>query len=82
MKFFRKLLIFLHRYLGIALCLLFVVWFSTGIAMIYAKAMPGADSAASRLEHLPPLDFLRFIFVHPRLRSVPSYQDRLSRISC
>lgn len=27
---------FLHRWIGIALCLLFVTWFATGIVMIYA----------------------------------------------
>src|SRR4051812_43677993 len=56
MMVFRKLLIFFHRYLGIALCLVFVMWFITGIAMIYAKAMPTL-TPESRLEHLPLLDF-------------------------
>jgi uncharacterized iron-regulated membrane protein len=58
MMLLRKLLIFLHRYLGIALCLVFVMWFLTGIAMIYAKAMPTL-TPESRLEHLPLLDFQR-----------------------
>jgi uncharacterized iron-regulated membrane protein len=56
MTLIRKLLIFLHRYLGIALSLVFVMWFLTGIAMIYAKAMPTL-TPESRLEHLPLLDF-------------------------
>ena len=56
MTIFRKLLIFFHRYLGIALSLVFVMWFLTGIAMIYAKAMPTL-TAEARLEHLPLLDF-------------------------
>jgi hypothetical protein len=58
MALFRKLLILFHRYLGIALCLIFIMWFVTGIAMIYAKAMPTL-SPESRLEHLPLLDFQR-----------------------
>jgi len=58
MTFVRKSLIFLHRYLGIVLCLVFVVWFLSGIAMIYAKAMPTL-TPESRLEHLPALDFQR-----------------------
>lgn len=58
MTLLRKLLIFLHRYLGIALCLIFVMWFVTGIAMIYARAMPTL-TPESRLEHLPLLDFQR-----------------------
>ena len=56
MMLFRRLLIVLHRYLGIALSLVFVMWFLTGIAMIYAKAMPTL-TPESRLEHLPALDF-------------------------
>jgi uncharacterized iron-regulated membrane protein len=56
MTLFRKLLILFHRYLGMALCLLFVMWFVSGIAMIYVKGMPEL-TAATRLQHLPPLDF-------------------------
>ena len=32
----RRWLILSHRYLGIVLGLLFVVWFASGIGMIYA----------------------------------------------
>jgi hypothetical protein len=56
MSLFRKLLIVFHRYLGIVLCLLFVVWFLSGIAMIYVKGMPALTSE-SRFAHLPLLDF-------------------------
>jgi hypothetical protein len=51
----RLTLILVHRYLGIPLSVLFVLWFVTGIAMIYVGGMP-ALSAAARLEHLPALD--------------------------
>jgi uncharacterized iron-regulated membrane protein len=51
----RRLLIVLHRYLGIPLSLLFVMWFVTGIAMIYVGGMPEL-TARDRLAHLPPLD--------------------------
>jgi uncharacterized iron-regulated membrane protein len=51
----RRFLILLHRYLGIPLSFLFVVWFASGIAMIYVGGMP-ALSAEQRLEHLPALD--------------------------
>ena len=37
----RKLLILIHRYLGTTLCLLFLMWFLTGIGMIYSRGMPG-----------------------------------------
>lgn len=31
----RKTLIYVHRWLGVTLCLLFLLWFSSGIAMMY-----------------------------------------------
>src|SRR5262245_27537512 len=40
MKWMRKGLIWVHRYLGIALSLLFVVWFVSGIGMLFAGGMP------------------------------------------
>jgi hypothetical protein len=55
MMHLRPLLILLHRYLGIPLSALFILWFVTGIAMIYVGGMPALDGKA-RLERLPPLD--------------------------
>ena len=52
---FRKWLILSHRYLGIGLGLLFVVWFASGIAMIYARDMPRLTDEL-RLERMEPLD--------------------------
>lgn len=63
MAIFRKSMILVHRYLGIALSLLFVVWFISGIAMIYARGMP-ALTRELRLERMPPLDL-------PRIRLTP-----------
>ena len=51
----RRVLILTHRYLGIPLSVVFVLWFVTGIAMIYVGGMPTL-SAQARLERLPPLD--------------------------
>src|SRR5438128_2157116 len=48
----------IHRYLGIALGPMFVVWFASGIAMMYARGMPGLTPEA-RLQHLPPVDLAR-----------------------
>jgi len=50
----RQLLILTHRYLGIAISLMFVVWFASGIAIIYAGDMPRLDPSL-RLERMPPL---------------------------
>lgn len=46
-------LAFTHRWLGIAGCLLFLVWFVSGIAMMYVR-MPEL-TAAERLAHAPPI---------------------------
>jgi hypothetical protein len=55
---FKKWLILIHRYLGIGLGLLFVVWFISGIGMIYAGGMPELTPEL-RLERMPPLDLAR-----------------------
>ena len=57
-KFLRKALILSHRYLGIALGLLIIVWFATGIVMMYAGGMP-AVTPQTRLDRLPELDLSR-----------------------
>jgi uncharacterized iron-regulated membrane protein len=55
MKWFRKSLILIHRYLGIVLSLLFVIWFISGIGMMYAKGMPRLTPAL-RLQRLSAID--------------------------
>jgi hypothetical protein len=54
----RTALILTHRYLGIPLGLVFVVWFVSGIVMMYAGGMPSL-TADARLARLPPLDLAR-----------------------
>lgn len=58
MGWFRTWMIVIHRYLGMGLSLLFVVWFVSGIAMIYAGGMPRLTSEM-RLERLSALDLAR-----------------------
>ncbi len=55
MRLLRKFLILSHRYLGIALSLLIVMWFASGIVMMYAGGMPRLTPQL-RLERLPKLD--------------------------
>ena len=55
MKIFRRVVILTHRYLGIALSALIVVWFASGIVMMYAGGMPRLTPEL-RLERLPALD--------------------------
>jgi PepSY-associated transmembrane protein len=49
-----RLLVFLHRWLGIMTCLIFLDWFASGLVMMYAE-MPEL-SEADRLAALPALD--------------------------
>jgi hypothetical protein len=58
MSWVRKWLILTHRYLGIVLSLLFVMWFLSGIGMIYARGMP-VLTAQTRLDRAAPLDLAR-----------------------
>src|SRR5262245_39327424 len=55
MRLVRKLLILSHRYLGIALSLLFILWFVTGITMMYAGGMPRL-TGDERLDRLATVD--------------------------
>jgi hypothetical protein len=57
-KLLRKWLILTHRYAGIVLSLLVVLWFATGITMMYAGGMPRV-TPEMRLEKLPNLDLAR-----------------------
>jgi len=50
----KTALIYLHRWMGIVLGLIFVVWFISGVAMMYV-GMPRL-SVSERLGHLPRLD--------------------------
>ena len=54
----RKWLILVHRYLGIPLSLLFVIWFASGVVMMYTGGMPQLTPEA-RLARLPDLDLSR-----------------------
>lgn len=51
----RRLVILCHRWLGIPLSVLFVVWIVSGVVMMYAGGMPQLD-AELRLERLAPID--------------------------
>jgi PepSY-associated TM region len=49
----KKLLIFLHRWMGVGLCLLFAMWFSSGTVLMYWDYP--TVSPADRLDHAPAL---------------------------
>jgi uncharacterized iron-regulated membrane protein len=73
----RRLLIIVHRYLGIPLSFVFVLWFVSGVAMIYVGGMP-ALSPEERLEHLPELD-LSAVRVTPAEAARLAYADAPTR---
>jgi hypothetical protein len=50
----KTLLIYLHRWMGIVFGIVFVVWFASGVAMMYVR-MPHL-STTERLGHVGPLD--------------------------
>jgi hypothetical protein len=54
MKRLLASLIVVHRWLGLVFCLIFLIWFASGIVMVY-RQMP-AFAAEERLARLPPLD--------------------------
>jgi hypothetical protein len=58
MKLFRRAVILSHRYLGTVLGLLVIMWFATGITMMYWGGMPRVTPEL-RLERLQPVDFAR-----------------------
>lgn len=51
---FRKALIFVHRWMGVFFCLLFLTWFLSGIVMMYWQYPE--ISPADRLNRAPALD--------------------------
>jgi uncharacterized iron-regulated membrane protein len=52
-----RLLVLVHRYLGIAMCLLFAMWFASGIVMVF---VPYPElSPQERFAGLQPLDLAR-----------------------
>ena len=50
----KRSAIFVHRWLGVALCLIFLLWFPSGIGMMYWDFPSVSD--ADRLERSPALD--------------------------
>ena len=54
---FKRALIFVHRWMGVFFCLLFLTWFASGIVMMYWQ-YPQV-SAADRVSRAPALDASR-----------------------
>src|SRR6188474_2469155 len=50
----KRTAIFIHRWLGVALCVIFLLWFPSGIGMMYWDFPSVSD--ADRLQRSPALD--------------------------
>ena len=55
--FLKAFLLFFHRWLGILMCLIFFLWFASGIVMIYVQYPQFTES--ERLDNSNPLEFSR-----------------------
>ena len=55
----KRVLIFIHRWLGVALCLVFLIWFPSAIGIMYWSFPDVRDR--DRLEHAAPLDASRIL---------------------
>lgn len=74
MRLFRKYLILSHRYLGIAACLLVLMWFATGIVMMYTGGMPMVSEELV-LERADPLDLAAFRITPEEASDLAGYAD-------
>ena len=80
MRLFRKFLILTHRYLGIVLSLLIVVWFASGIVMMYAGGMPRL-TLQLRLERMLQLDVSRVRLTPSEAADRAGLQDAPGRVA-
>ena len=87
MNLLTKIMQFIHRILGTALSILFLVWFLSGLVMIY-HTFPRADRADKRAkmdilspENLPSLDQIEKTFTAERADK-PCYLKQLFGTNC
>ena len=72
-----KALVLLHRWLGIGFCLLFAMWFASGIVMHFVP-FPSLDEAA-RFAGLPPID-LSQVLREPDEAAAASNKGQVRRV--
>jgi hypothetical protein len=72
-----KALVLLHRWLGIGFCLLFAMWFASGIVMHFVP-FPSLDEA-SRFGGLPPID-LSQVRHGPAEAAIASNKGQIRRV--
>src|SRR5918993_1546669 len=79
MVWVRKSLILIHRYLGMVLSLLFVVWFISGIGMMYAKGMPRLTPQL-RLLRIPEIDLSKIRLTPIEAAATPESGGSVGRV--
>lgn len=72
MRAFRTLLILSHRYIGIPLSFMFVVWFVSAFFMIYTGGMPRITDEM-RVDGASPLEFERVALTPGQARDAVGY---------
>lgn len=72
MRVFRTLLILSHRYIGIPLSFMFVLWFVSAFFMIYTGGMPRI-TPEMQIDGASPLDFNRVALTPQQARDVVGY---------
>jgi hypothetical protein len=72
MRAFRTLLILSHRYIGIPLSFMFVVWFVSAFFMIYTGGMPRITDEM-RVDGASPLEFDRIALTPQQARDAIGY---------
>jgi len=68
----KRAVVFVHRWLGVALCLLFLLWFPSGIVMMYWD-FPSV-TPADRLQRAPALDPSRITVTPAQLKGEAARQ--------
>ena len=72
MRAFRILLILSHRYIGIPLSFMFVVWFVSAFFMIYTGGMPRV-TPEMQVDGASPIDFTRVTLTPGQARDMVGY---------
>lgn len=72
-----KAVVFVHRWLGVCLCLMFALWFASGAVLIYVPFPSLSDE--QRLAHVSPVDTSR-VLVAPDAAITASGFDNVDRV--
>jgi uncharacterized iron-regulated membrane protein len=75
----KPLLFYVHRWLGVGMCLLFALWFASGIVMMYVEYPELTEQ--ERVENLPYLDTARVLFTPDEAASAIGIGKLFSKVT-